>query len=252
MDSFYAQARRRRLALFWCLFVMQTLGRRRLLPLLRVRPPQGCVRTLGSELVPGGGTFVLAVNHYKGGSAIDVIAAALRAVSAARPELADRYMLVAGLRQSPVHTPSPAARLLRRLVCWTYSRWHAHLLTIPLDNSRPSIALLREWRRRMDRQPALVFPEGRARLRFGAVRPGSGRWLAALAVPTLPVAVSWQHQRWQVRIGAAVQWSACADLHDEQLGLAIADLLPVELAEAWQHSLTRWRAAHRAVSVSSA
>jgi len=126
------------------------------------------------------------------------------------------------------------------------------LLTIPLDNPRSSIALLRAWRHRVGRQPALVFPEGRARLRFGAMRPGSGRWLAALAVPTQPVAVWWQHGHWQVRIGAAVQWSARADLHEEQLGPAIADLLPVELAQAWQHSLTRWRAAHRAASVSSA
>jgi hypothetical protein len=41
-----------------------------------------------------------------------------------------------------------------------------------------------------------------------------------------------------------VRWSRRAELHDLQIGLAIADLLPDDLAGSWRDNLARWRALH--------
>jgi hypothetical protein len=106
------------------------------------------------------------------------------------------------------------------------------------------VTALREWRRRVEKHPALVFPEGVARGQLGDIRLGAGRWLAKLPAPTLPVA-AWQvGEAWTVIVGEPIQWSNRADLHDLQLGLAMAELLPPELAPQWQDLLGRWRAVH--------
>jgi len=47
-----------------------------------------------------------------------------------------------------------------------------------------------------------------------------------------------------VAFGAPLAWSSRRDLQDLQLGLAMAELLPAELAPAWSELLGRWQAAH--------
>ena len=72
-------------------------------------------------------------------------------------------------------------------------------------------------------------------------RPGVGRWLAALPVPTLPCAVWFDGARWCVNLGAALVWSPRPSVRDVQLGLALAALLPDELQGGWRDDLARWR-----------
>jgi 1-acyl-sn-glycerol-3-phosphate acyltransferase len=228
---------------------METVGRRRLGPVTRRRlafmpPPQ----VEGLNVLPRTGVFVLAVNHGKGSRALDGIAAVLVAANRARPELANRYLLVAGQRRRDYRELPRLGRLVRRLVVWTFRRWERNVMRIPLGNSRASISSLRQWRRRVRRQPTLVFPEGRGSRTFEAIRPGSGRWLATIGTPVLPVGVWWEAEHPRVRFGAPIAWAARSDLHDAQLGLAIADLLPTAHAPAWEPALRRWRAAHDARS----
>jgi hypothetical protein len=163
-----------------------------------------------------------------------------------RPDLAGRYLLVAGVRERGPNARPPLDRAWRELVALAFRRWQGNAIRIPLGNDRTSVAQLRGWRRRAAWQPALVFPEGRARRRFGRVRPGSGRWLASLGAPVVPAGV-WREADggWRVRFGAAVSWSHRPDLRDLQLGLAIAGLLPAELAPDWQPALAAWHAAHQ-------
>ena len=78
------------------------------------------------------------------------------------------------------------------------------------------------------------------------MRPGVGRWLRGLGVPAVPVAVWWGGDRWNVAFGAPLVWSGRRDLLDLQLGLAMAELLPRELAPTWSGVLEQWRAAHAA------
>ncbi len=243
-----------RVPLFWTSFLLESGGRRRLAPLVRRRlgtawPPQAH----GLAHLPSTGTFVLAANHYGGRRALDTIAAILAAANEARPDLADRYLLITGQRVRPASRGTPLlARLSRMLVGLAFRRWARHTLRLPLGNtqrhpsgrSSASIAVLREWRRRAALQPSLVFPEGRARLAFEALRPGAGRWLATLGVPVLPVGVWWADGVPHVRLGAPMRWSHRAELRDAQLGLAIAALLPSELVPAWAPAMARWRAAH--------
>jgi len=54
--------------------------------------------------------------------------------------------------------------------------------------------------------------------------------------------------RWRVVFGAPLDWGPDRRLRDVQLGLAIAELLPVEVAPRWQGMLERWRAAHAPVA----
>jgi hypothetical protein len=190
------------------------------------------------------GAFVLAANHHSARRTLDVIAATLAAANQARPDLANRYLLVSGRRGRDSRELPALGRLFRLAVNWALLRWGRHLVRIPLGNSHASIASLREWRLRARRQPSLVLPEGRGRLSFGAVRPGSGRWLATFGVPVLPAGVWWEGEQPRVRFGAPIIWAGRSELHDAQLGLAIANLLPSEYAPAWQEALIRWRAAH--------
>ncbi len=92
-----------------------------------------------------------------------------------------------------------------------------------------------------------MFPEEGARASralFADIRPGAGRWLASLAVPVVPVGVFRSDEGWRVAFGPPVRWSSRAELRDVQLGLAIASLLPPDLAPRWLPLLERWRAAH--------
>lgn len=244
-----ADARQRptapRVAAFWFEFVWQTLGSRRISRLVRARldsrnPPD----VTGADQLPSRAVFVVAANHFRYGPALDTIAALLHAAGTSRPDLADRWLLVAG-RTAPERARLPA-RLIRRGLRLVYYRWRKNVLHIPLRNERPLPSGLREWRRRAAAQPSLVFPEGKARREFGAPRAGSGRWLASLSVATVPAAVWWDGHHWQVRFGAPIPWTHRPELRDHQLGLAIAALLPPEFAPEWQEPLTRWRAAHTA------
>jgi 1-acyl-sn-glycerol-3-phosphate acyltransferase len=236
--------RRVRLAIFWLVFMWETLGHRHVLPLVRMRI--GPLHVDGLEHVLRGGSFVLAVNHYGEQRALDIIAAVLAAANLQRPDLANRYLLVAGSRGAKRRAPSPLAHLMQRLLHLVYGRWAKHVLLISLGNERASASSLRRWRACAGEQPSLVFPEGRRRAAFGAVRPGAGRWLASLGVPTLPVGAWRQGCAWHVHFGAPVSWSRREELRDKQLGLAIAALLPSELAPAWTPYLEAWREAHRA------
>lgn len=234
-----------RLARFWAAFARETLGRRRLAILARLRlAGTGPVQARGLRRLPAVGTFTLAANHNGSRPALDTIAAALIAANRVRPDLAARYLLVVGRRAPTRRARTPAARLYRRLLLYVYVRWAQHVLRIPLGNQRASITALRRWRARARRQPCLVFPEGRAHQTLGPMRLGAGRWLAALGVPIVPVAVWYQEGAWQVRFGPPIHWSRRADLRDVQLGLAIAALLPPDRARGWAPALAAWREAH--------
>jgi 1-acyl-sn-glycerol-3-phosphate acyltransferase len=234
-----------RLAIFWICFARETVGRRRLMPLARRRLGSArAIPVVGLSCLPTSGSFVLAANHNKARRALDVIASVLSAANQARPELANRYLLVSGQRRRDTRDLPRLGRLARAVVDWVFRRWRRHVVRIPLGNSRASIAALRQWRLRAHRQPCLVFPEGRGQGEFGAVRPGSGRWLAMLGVPVVPVAVWWEGEQSRVRFGAPIMWAGRTELHDAQVGLAIAGLLPSALAPAWQPALVRWRTAH--------
>jgi hypothetical protein len=227
------------------------MGRRRLAPLARRRLGANLLTAVeGLSYLPRSGSFVLAANHKRARRAPDVIAAVLYAANQARPDLANRYLLISGQRRRDSRDLPRLGRLARAVVDWAFRRWGRHVVRIPLGNPRASVAALRQWRSRARRQPSLVFPEGRGQELFGAVRPGSGRWLATFAVPVLPVVVWWDGEQPRVRFGAPIAWAARTDLHDTQLGLAIAALLPGALAPAWQPALARWRSAHQGNAVS--
>jgi 1-acyl-sn-glycerol-3-phosphate acyltransferase len=234
--------------LFWIALLVETLGRRRLSVLVDRRlgyAPQ--LRVLGAEHLPASGPFVVAANHFSGGPALDATAAVLTAVDQARPDLADRWMLVAGMRPAPERMRNaPLGRTWLRGRDWVFRRWSRNVLRVPLGGPAPSIRTLRAWRRRVALRPAFVFPEGRSRLVFGPVRPGAGRWLAALPAPTVPVAVWWYGGAWRVRFGPAIPWSARPELRDLQVGLAIARLLPPPLRGEWQAHLDKWESAQQA------
>lgn len=227
---------------FWVGAAFETITRRRLSRLVRGRLGRRTVEATGVDAVPREGAFVLAVNHYHAGRTLDVIAAVLSAAGRARPEVCDACVIVVGQRARK--HPSWWSRLLRWIGQAPLRRWSRNIVRIPMGNDAPQLTALREWRRRVATSPALVFPEGVARGELGPMRPGAGRWLARLPVPTLPVAAWQERDAWVVQIGEPIQWAKRADLHDSQLGLAIAEMLPPELATRWQDLLRRWRDAH--------
>jgi 1-acyl-sn-glycerol-3-phosphate acyltransferase len=232
--------------LFWLVFAVTTLTNRRLSWLVKARRiGENPVLVEGLENIPEPGVFTLAVNHYKGSRTIDVIAAIYDAINRTRPELRDEYLLVVGHRRRKRTNPTPIlTRIIRRMYDLNYRVWQKNALRIALGNDRASIRALREWRGRAKTQPTLVFPEGKSNLEFVKVREGSGRWLESLNVPVLPVAVWWEKGYWQVRFGPPVRWSERPELHDLQLGLNIARLLPLELAPLWQDRLQQWQEAN--------
>ncbi len=101
--------------------------------------------------------------------------------------------------------------------------------------------------RKLADKPSLVFPEGIARRYFSDVRENSGTWLSTMPSPTIPVAVWYEHGAWRVHFGKPISWDADRALHDLQLGLHIARLLPTELLSTqWQEFLRRSDAARSA------
>jgi hypothetical protein len=235
------RGRRNESPYFWLRVLIATLGRRDILSLLRARLHGEIIASIsGLEQLPDTGIFILAVNHFNGRPALDVAAAVLSAVNQRRPDAVRDIMFVVG------QTARPSRGIFSRLVKigrdWVFYRWSAHAVRVPLKNLAPSPVGLRDWAAR--KQSVFVFPEGKARLTFGAIRAGSGRWLAMQKnTPTIPVGVWWvRGEGWHVRFGSPIRWPYKRHLHDTQLALKLADLLPPELAPAWQTDLARWRA----------
>lgn len=226
---------------FWATFIRESFTLCRLAPLVDLWPGTRSESVEGLEHLPAAGSFILALNHFGGGSTLGVLSATIKAVSRARPDSLESLLIVQGVRGR-----TSGRGLLRRLVWYILARWKGHLIALPLGNESPSLTALREWRDRARQQPSLVFPEGRARLRFGTVRPGAGRWLASLEVPVLPVAVWCTKEGWHVRVGPIIEWSHRQELLDWQLGLNIATLLPEDLSSLWQEPLARWKGAYDA------
>jgi 1-acyl-sn-glycerol-3-phosphate acyltransferase len=198
----------------------------------------------GLENLPKQGVFILAINHYRGSLTLDVIASVLTSANQARPDLADSYVIVSGKRAPRRTKLMLPAHFLRKIVEWVFRRWAQHHAQVMLSSANVSIKALRTWRTRIQQQPVLVFPEGKANLQFKQIRPGAGRWLAALSVPVIPVGVWWYAGTWQLRFGPPLHWSHRQELLDFQLGLTMAALLPPELAPDWQTALTDWQTAH--------
>lgn len=231
---------------FWLTFIIETLTYRRLSRLVIARlGHRPSVKVEGIEFLPKQGTFIFAANHYKGSATLDVAAAIFFAAGQMRPEFAEQFLMIAGQRQRKRTRPRPLpAKVIKRLIDFAFHRWQKNILRIALGNERASVKSLREWRQRINQQPALVFPEGKAMLQFNVVRRGAGRWLQAQNIPIFPVGVWWVDGIWHVSFGAAIQWSHRPELYDLQLGLNIAALLPDELAPRWQKSIQEWKAAH--------
>jgi hypothetical protein len=230
---------------FWAGVAVETFTRRRFSRVLERRLAGRLVLATGGAALPRAGTFVLAVNHYEAGLSLDVVAAVLTAAERERPGVAGACLVVVGQR-APSKPRSFRARVLHWIVGRFFRRWSANVLRIPAAGGPPGLAALRAWRRRLERQPVLVLPEGAAGLELGSMRAGAGRWLGGLSAPTVPVGVWWGDAGWRVAFGAPVDWSSRTDLRDLQLGLAIAALLPPALAPSWQALLGRWRDAHAA------
>lgn len=232
---------------FWLRFAYETLRRQEIVPLARTRLRGEPLHSIvGVSHLPTEAAFVLAVNHYSGRATLDATAAVITALADARPQVAPQTALVIGHRWPPAKSRLHAIMLgiARPIVSWIFARWEKHTLRIPLKNPVPSPAGLREWRARQ--QPVLVFPEGRARVKFGKIRAGAGRWLATLGMPVLPVGVWWEAEHgWSVQFGPPLRWADRDGLRDLQLGLAMAALLPEPLAQDWHADLTRWRNAHQ-------
>jgi len=228
---------------FWLGVAIETLTSRSFSRVLSRRVRGRAVGAERTDAVPPEGGFVLAVNHYHAGLTLDVVAATLLSASRARRGVTDACTVVVG-RRAPRHAPTRWRRLVRSVAAAFFRRWSANVLCIPTGGDSPGVGELRAWRSRVADQPVLVFPEGVAGRELGSIRPGAGRWLAGLHVPVIPVGVWWGDAGWNVVFGAPISWSTRRDLRDLQLGLAMAALLPRELAPAWQPLLGRWRQAH--------
>lgn len=199
---------------------------------------KGSVRVEGLEALPDG-SFALAVNHFGGAGTLRVLAVTLRALAARDAVLADRLVVVTGQRASKGKPASWLKRRLRALVNWGFQRWADNVLRISLDEEKQSIQALRQWKKVAGDRPTLVFPEGKARLRFGELREGSGLWLRNLKVPVVPCAVFWQDGIWTVRFAPPLKWTEDQSLSDVQLGMSIARLLPAPLTPLWNRALGR-------------
>ena len=233
---------------FWSKVALQTLARRRFARVLEGRRRGRSVVASGLEAVPLAGGVVFAVNHYHAGLTLDVVSATLLAAATVRPGVSEQCTVVVGRR-----APRASSSFFRKVMRWSahrfFARWDANVLRIPTGAGPGGVAELRAWRKRAARAPMLVFPEGVANRELGDMRAGTGRWLKGLAVPVVPVGAWWAGTGWHVAIGAPIAWSSRRDLLDLQLGLAMAELLPTELAPAWIDLLARWREAHQPAMV---
>jgi hypothetical protein len=228
---------------FWCHVARETIARRHLSRVVEQRLRGRAIASCGADVVPHHGGFVLAVNHYHAGLTIDVVSAALASAAQARPAVDEECTVIVGQRAAPLRMSR-----WRAFVRWTaarfLARWEKNVLRIPTGRAAAGLGALRAWRKRAAVGPILVFPEGVANGQLDAMREGAGRWLSSLGVPVIPVGVWWAEERWNVAFGAALEWSRREPLRDVQLGLAMAELLPAELAPEWIEPLAKWRAAH--------
>jgi hypothetical protein len=207
-----------------------------LFPRLRRQAP---VEASGLDALTPGAPFVLALNHLRDGASGAVVIAALDAIARIDAAAIGRVFMVGGRR-----TPARSTWLTRRgaaFARWFVGRWRAHLTVIAMEGARTDWGALRAWREVAGERVSVVFPEGIAGDVLGAMRPGVGRWLAALPVATVPCAVWFDGGRWQVRFGAPLAWSPRPSVRDAQLGLALAALLPEPLQGDWRDDLARWR-----------
>ncbi len=228
---------------FFVAFLLESFGRPRLTRLARLRLGRRSVEVEGLEHLPKTGGFVLATNHYRAGCTFDVLAAVVEALGAVRDP--DEALIVSGQRAA--RSSGRLSRLLRGLGSALLSRWSRNLIRIPLDNEMPSARSLRGLMRGAETRATIVFPEGRTSLELDDVRAGAGQMLSAIRTATLPVAVFETDRGLCVRIGQRIAW-APRPLCDLQLGLAMAALLPRELAPDWQDALVTWRSAHASPS----
>lgn len=232
---------------FWVIFLTQTLRGRDLLPLSREM--RDSYQAEGLEHLPPGGVFTLAVNHTMRRWTPRVLASIHQATIEQRPDLARDWLVIVGYKEARLEGRPRSVQWLilqiRRLHTGVYQRWTHNVLRLPMGNDRASVQALREWKKRAQRQPTIVFPEGRGYPTFEEVRPGAGRWLGALDVPVLPASVWWNEQaaQWHIVFGPCIEWSVNPRLHDLQIGLEIAERLPPTHAPLWQDDLEHWRAA---------
>jgi 1-acyl-sn-glycerol-3-phosphate acyltransferase len=229
---------------FWCGVARETLLGRRFSLVLQRRRGRRTIETTGAHHIPRAGGLVFCVNHYHAGLTLDVIGATLLAADRTRARTSEECAIVVGNRVRA--NPSTKSRFLRGIAARFFRCWSANVLRVRTQTSDSPIGIaeLREWRIRTTSAPTLVFPEGVANGELGGMRGGVGRWLRGLRVPVIPVGVWWAADRWNVAFGAPLVWSQRRDLLDLQLGLAMAELLPAELAPTWTETLARWRAAH--------
>jgi hypothetical protein len=225
-------------------FVLETLTRRSSARLLKRLSRPFAVQSEGASRLPDAPAFVLALNHFSDGASGAAVRAALDAIADVRPALMERVLMVGGRRER-VRTGALArvfARVGTAISAWVRRRWISHFAVISMAGSRADWGSLRAWKRVANERLSVVFPEGIAGYELGAMRAGSGRWLATIGVPTVPCAVWFDGERWRVRVGAPIAWATKAKAHDAQLGLAIASLLPEFLQGEWKRDLARWRA----------
>lgn len=194
----------------------------------------------GEPELPQGSPFVLAANHVSGvGHITSMVAAVLKGLGDAHGSIVDEVAVVAGTRLAP-RPGGILQRGWRNIWTWAKARWSYNLIETQMLGEQASAQLMLKWRRKAARQPTLLFPEGVPRPLYGPVRPGSGNWLQSMKQPVLPVAVWWHGGAWHVRFGKAIRWSEKSELHDLQLGLAIADLMPRQmLSREWLSYLER-------------
>lgn len=198
---------------------------------------KGRVCVEGLEHLPAG-NYVLAVNHFAGAGTTRVLGYTLKALAMKDPQAVDKMVVVTGRRSSMDNPGNMIKRSVRWLVNWGFARWSDNVLRISLDEEQ-SIRSLRSWRKVAASRPTLVFPEGKARLTFGALRPGSGLWLRNLNVPVVPVAVVCENGSWKVSFGKPIRWCEKEHLSDAQLGMSIARMMPSALTPVWNKALAR-------------
>lgn len=200
----------------------------------------------GAQRLPERAAYVLALNHFSDGATGAVVRAVIDAMSEARPTHVERVLMVGGRRERARRgaVARAAARLGAGISRWFRARWSEHFEVISMEGTRADWGALRRWQRRANERVSVVFPEGIAGFELGAIRDGAGRWLATMAVPVHPCAVWFDGERWNVRIGPAVPWARSKRVHDAQLGIAIARLLPESLQGEWRSDIERWSRVH--------
>jgi hypothetical protein len=184
--------------------------------------------------------------------AVGLIAAVLTSLKERRADLVDEVVILAGVRDTVPHR-NILQRWGRAIYKWANCRWSKNLVHIPMAGNKMSARALLEWRKKAGNKPSLVFPEGIARRYFSDVRENSGTWLSTMPSPTIPVAVWYEQGAWHVYFGKPISWDADRALHDLQLALHIARLLPTELLSTqWQEFLRRSDALPRCYAARSA